>query len=150
MSDSSWLPEAAALKKAGPKRILFLCVQNSARSQMAEGIARSMGPTGVEIYSAGESPTFVRTQAIEALSEIGINISGQTSKSVDDIDAPIDAVITLCAEGVCPVWMDTPLRIHWALEDPVLAEQSEEERMEAFREVRDEVVIRREFVFGCD
>lgn len=97
--------------------MLFLCVGNSARSQMAEGIARAIAPDGVRISSAGSRPSAVRPQSVRALAEIGIEASGQRSKGIDDIAAtvehgetpPVDAVITLCAEEVCPVWLgDAP------------------------------------------
>jgi len=88
-----------------PKGILFLCVANSARSQMAEGIARSLAPPEVKIWSAGSRPTNVHPEAIAALKEIGIDISDYHSKTVGEIpDAQIDTVITLCAEEECPVF----------------------------------------------
>ena len=102
-----------------PRHILFLCVANSARSQMAEGIARSLAPHGVKVSSAGSSPTSVRPQAIQVLNEIGIDISGHRSKGLDSIDAgSVDAVITLCAEEVCPVFLGKAHRLHWGLPDP--------------------------------
>ena len=89
-----------------PKGILFLCVANSARSQMAEGIARSLAPPGVKIWSAGSRPTKVRPEAIEVLKEIGIDISEHRSKAVAEIPADdVDTVITLCAEEECPVFL---------------------------------------------
>ena len=101
-----WRTEAAELRAMRPRHILFLCVANSARSQMAEGIARSLAPPGVKVSSAGSSPASVRPQAIRALKEIGIDISGHRSKGLDSIDAgSVDAVITLCAEEVCPVFL---------------------------------------------
>ena len=87
------------------KRILYLCVANSARSQMAEGLSRYILGGRVEVLSAGSQPTRVNPYAILAMAEIGIDISAQRSKSVDEIDpARIDLVITLCAEEVCPVF----------------------------------------------
>ena len=131
--------DIAGLKAAAPRRILFLCVQNSARSQMAEGIARSLAPAGVEVFSAGSEPAFVRPQAIAVLAEIGIDISGHRSKSVDEFfDAGIDAVITLCAEEVCPTLPGAPLKVQWGLPDPA-AHEDEAAKMNAFREVRDEL-----------
>ena len=86
-----------------PSGVLFLCVANSARSQMAEGIARSLGPARVRVWSAGSRPTAVRPEAIAVLREIGIDISGHRSKAVADIPADeVDTVITLCAEEECP------------------------------------------------
>jgi protein-tyrosine-phosphatase len=120
--------------------ILFLCVANSARSQMAEGIARSLAPSGVKVWSAGSRPTSVRPEAVEVLREIGIDISGSRSKSVSEIPpAGVDTVITLCAEEECPVFLGKAVRLHWGLPDPAAAAGSEAERFEAFRAVRDEL-----------
>src|SRR5688572_20610946 len=93
-------------RMSSPRRLLFLCVANSARSQMAEGLARSMLGAGVQVQSAGSKPSRVNPYAVEVMREIGIDIEGHFSKSVDDIDpASVDTVITLCAEEVCPVWV---------------------------------------------
>jgi arsenate reductase (thioredoxin) len=101
------------------KRVLFLCVANSARSQMAEGLARKILGEGVEVMSAGSRPSNVNPYAIEAMAEVGIDISGHRSKSVDDIDpASIDLVVTLCAEEVCPVLPGRVQRLHWPIVDP--------------------------------
>jgi arsenate reductase (thioredoxin) len=121
--------------------LLFLCVANSARSQMAEGIARARLGSTVRIQSAGSVPTNVNPLAILALDEIGIDIRGQRSKSVDTIDpATVDAVITLCAEEVCPVFLGQARRLHWPLPDPAAAPPAE--ALVRFREVRDEIVRR--------
>ena len=142
-----WMVEAAVLRALGPKHVLFLCVANSARSQMAEGLARSLAPAGVTISSAGSEPTRVRPQAIEALSEVGLDISGHASNGTDDIQGQVDAVITLCAEEVCPVWLDRAWRLHWGLPDPAGAGRTPEEEMEAFRSVRDELMRRLTVLF---
>src|SRR3989337_3815020 len=93
-----WRTEAVDLSSMQPRHILFLCVANSARSQMAEGIARSLAPPGVKVSSAGSSPASVRPQAIQVLKEIGIDISGYLSKGLDSIDArSVDARISRCA-----------------------------------------------------
>lgn len=137
---AQWKLEAAVLRALAPKHILFLCVANSARSQMAEGIARSLAPKGVEVSSAGSAPTQVRPQAIEVLREIGIDISSHVSKSVEDIEpSSVQAVVTLCAEEVCPVFLGRAWRIHWGLSDPAFAKGSDEDVMRAFRGVRDEL-----------
>jgi arsenate reductase len=87
------------------KSILFLCVANSARSQMAEGLARQMFGAGVRVQSAGSSPSQLNPLAVTAMAEIGIDISGQMAKSVGTIDSStVDTVVTLCAEAVCPVF----------------------------------------------
>lgn len=123
--------------------ILFLCVANSARSQMAEGIARSLAPPGVKIWSAGSRPTNVRPEAIAVLKEIGIDISGYRSKAMAEIpSSQIDTVITLCGEEECPVFFGEARRLHWRLPDPAAVSGSGRERMAAFRETRDDLLRR--------
>ena len=140
--------EAAILRALAPRHILFLCVQNSARSQLAEGIGRFLAPPGVIISSAGSSPAFVRPQAIQVLKEIGIDISGHRSKSVDEINAgAVEAVVTLCVEEICPVFLGKALRLHWGLPDPAKAPGDDEARLEAFRGVRDELFRRMKLMF---
>lgn len=120
--------------------LLFLCVANSARSQMAEGLARAQFGDSVRVQSAGSAPSRVNPLAIAALAELGIDLSAHTSKSVDTIDpATVDTVVTLCAEEVCPVFLGKARRIHWPLPDPAGAEGSDEERLARFRDVRDEI-----------
>ena len=124
------------------KGILFLCVANSARSQMAEGLARALLPD-VEVLSAGSRPSKVNPYAIEALAELGIDISGHRSKSVDEIaPANLDLVITLCAEEeVCPVLPGRVRRLHWPIRDPASTDTSltPEDMRRRFREARDEI-----------
>jgi len=140
--------EAAILRVLRPRHILFLCVQNSARSQLAEGIARFLAPPGVTVSSAGSSPAFVRPQAIQVLKEIGIDISAHRSKAIDEIDAAaVDAVITLCAEEVCPIFLGDAVRLHWGLSDPAKAQGDDEARLNAFRSTRDELFRRLKLVF---
>jgi arsenate reductase len=146
---SDWKSDAEALRALAPRHVLFLCVANSARSQMAEGIARALAPPGVKISSAGSQPSKVNPLAIRALDEIGIDIRGQSSKSVGDIPPDdVEAVVTLCAEEVCPVFLGEAHRIHWSLPDPAHAGSSEEERLQAFRDVRDELRRRLSVVFA--
>ena len=122
------------------KGILFLCVANSARSQMAEGIARSMVPAGTKVWSAGSRPTSVRPEAVAVLKEIGIDISHHRSKVVDEIPAAeVDTVITLCGEEECPVFLGKAERLHWGLPDPAAVGGAEEGRLTAFRNTRDEL-----------
>ena len=119
---------------------MFLCVANSARSQMAEGIARSLAPANVTVWSAGSRPTRVRPEAIAVLAEIGIDISGHRSKSVAEIPAAeVDTVITLCGEEECPVFLGGARRLHWGLPDPAAAGGDETARLDAFRQTRDEL-----------
>jgi len=144
----SWESEADALRAAGPRHILFLCVANSARSQMAEGIAQALAPAGTRVSSAGSAPSKVNPLAVLVLAEIGIDIAAHRSKGLGEIDADsIDAVITLCAEEVCPVFPRSVTRLHWALPDPAAA-TGDEERLAAFRAVRDELRRRIGRVFG--
>jgi protein-tyrosine-phosphatase len=122
------------------KGVLFLCVANSARSQMAEGISRSLAPVGTKIWSAGSRPTSVRLEAIAVLKEIGIDISGHRAKAVAEIPAAeVDMVITLCGEEECPLFLGKATRLHWGLPDPAAVNGSEAERLDAFRRVRDEL-----------
>ncbi len=144
-----WRPEAEAIRSVNPKHVLFLCVANSARSQMAEGIARSLAPSGTRVSSAGSSPSSVNPLAVRALVEIGIDISGHRSKSVHEIPPQdVDAVVTLCAEEVCPVFLGKALRVHWGLPDPAAASGSDDERLQSFRDVRDELRRRLSVVFA--
>lgn len=130
-----------------PKKILFLCVANSARSQMAEGLARAALGPGVEVASAGSVPTHVNPHAIAAMAEIGIDISGHRSKSVDDVDAGrFDLIVTLCADEVCPVVPVRVARLHWPLPDPAAAPP--DQAAARFREVRDEIQRRIEGLRG--
>ncbi|RMG44151.1 MAG: bifunctional hydroxymethylpyrimidine kinase/phosphomethylpyrimidine kinase [Acidobacteria bacterium] len=123
-----------------PRGILFLCVANSARSQMAEGLARAMAPPGVEIYSAGSAPATVHPVAVEVMREIGIDISGHRSKSIDEIPKErIGTVVTLCAEEVCPIFPGDVRRLHWPLEDPAAVGGGPDEVRAAFRRVRDRI-----------
>jgi arsenate reductase len=121
-------------------RVLFLCTHNSARSQMAEGMLRSLAGDHFEVYSAGTEATHVRPLAIRAMDEIGIDISGQESKTLERyLREPFDYVITVCddANEACPFFPGAQSRLHWSIEDPSKVEGSEDERLEVFRRVRD-------------
>jgi len=145
---TGWQKDAEQLREARPGHVLFLCVANSARSQMAEGIARTLAPASVKISSAGSQPSRLNPPAVRALAEIGIDISGQVSKSVNDIPPDqVDTVITLCAEEVCPAWLGKATRLHWGLPDPAHAGTTDAERLQAFRDVRDELRRRLAEVF---
>ena len=123
--------------------LLFLCVANSARSQMAEGLARARFGSRARVASAGSSPTAVNPLAVAALDEIGIDIRGQRSTSVDDVDpASVDVVVTLCAEEVCPVLPGRVRRLHWPMPDPAGAAGADADRLERFRSVRDDIARR--------
>ncbi len=127
--------------------VLFLCVANSARSQMAEGLARHLFGDAVLVRSAGSSPSRVNPWAIRAMSELGIDLSGHASKSVETIDpATVDLVITLCAEEVCPVALSPARRVHWPLVDPDRKDEdlTDAQRLEHFIEARDDIKRRLE------
>ncbi len=130
--------------------VLFLCVANSARSQMAEGLARSLAPDGIHVLSAGSKPTSVRPEAIAVLAELGIDISRHRSKSVAEIPPEqVTHVVTLCAEEECPLFLGTAKRLHWPLPDPASTLGADEERLASFRSVRDELIHRlRPFLKG--
>lgn len=135
-----WFLEAAVLKALRPRGILFLCVANSARSQMAEGIARAFLPPEPRVWSAGSRPMQVRPEAIAVLAEIGIDISDHRSKAVSEIPAgEVDTVITLCGEEECPLFLGKARRLHWGLPDPAAVAGDEQARLAAFRATRDEL-----------
>ncbi|HEY8204903.1 MAG TPA: arsenate reductase ArsC [Pyrinomonadaceae bacterium] len=124
------------------QRVLILCTGNSARSQMAEGLLREMAGDRFEVQSAGVAPSFVRPEAIQAMQEIGIDISHHRSKSVDEFKGQsFDYVITVCdnANEQCPVFPGNTQRIHWSIEDPPAAQGDEQTRLAVFRRVRDEL-----------
>ena len=124
------------------KRILVLCTGNSARSQMGEGLFRAEGGGDFDVFSAGTKPTSVRPEAVAAMKEAGIDISGQRSKSVDELTGQsFDYVVTVCdnARDNCPVFPGAAARLHWSIEDPAGLTGSEEERLDAFRHARDEI-----------
>lgn len=131
------------------KNILFLCVANSARSQMAEGLARHYFSDQFKVQSAGSQPSVVNPFAIKALKELGIDISSQHSKSVNDIDPQtVDLVITLCAEEVCPVFLGQAERLHWPLPDPAGVAGSDQDKLASFCQVRDEILRRLRSLVG--
>ncbi len=120
------------------RSLLFLCVANSARSQMAEALARDLFQDRARIQSAGSRPSTVNPFAREVLAEAGLDASTHQSKSVDGIDpASVDTVITLCAEEVCPVFLGGARRLHWPLPDPAVPGLGREASLARFREVRD-------------
>jgi arsenate reductase len=123
-------------------KVLFLCTHNSARSQMAEGLLRHLAGNHFEVMSAGTEATHVRPLAIRAMDELGIDISGQESKTLDRyLGDTFDCVVTVCddATEACPVFPGAKRRLHWSFEDPAQARGSEEERLRVFQSVRDEI-----------
>jgi arsenate reductase len=124
------------------KRILILCTGNSARSQMAEGLMRAALPADSGVFSAGTKPSLVRPEAIAVMAELGIDLSGHRSKSVDEFAGQeFDYVITVCdnANEACPIFPGKTQRLHWPFEDPAHLQGSEAERQAAFRKVRDQI-----------
>ncbi len=122
------------------ERVLILCTGNSARSQMAEGLLRSLGADRYDVFSAGTKPSAVRREAIAVMRELGIDLSGHRSKHVQEFDGQaFDYVITVCdnANETCPVFPGGTKRLHWSVPDPAAVEGTEMERMAAFRSVRD-------------
>jgi arsenate reductase len=126
-------------------RILVLCTHNSARSQMAEGLLRHFAGGRFEVMSAGTEASSVRPEAILAMSELGVDISEQTSKTMERyLGEPFAYVVTVCddANEACPVFPGAENRLHWSFRDPSQAQGSDEERLEVFRMVRDEIQAR--------
>jgi len=124
------------------QRVLILCTGNSARSQMAEGLLRHEAGDRFEVHSAGTKPSTVRPEAIAVMNEIGIDISGHRSKSVDEfVGQDLDYVVTVCdnARESCPVFPARTRRMHWPFEDPAAVQGSDDERRAAFRKIRDQI-----------
>jgi arsenate reductase len=133
------------------KRVLILCTGNSARSQMAEGLLRHMAGDNYEVASAGVAPSHLRPEAIKVMGELGIDISGHRSKSVDEfLGQEFDYVITVCdnANEQCPVFPGKTRRIHWSFEDPAAASGDEPTPLAVFRRVRDEIKQRLQELIG--
>ncbi|GBC85371.1 Glutaredoxin arsenate reductase [bacterium HR11] len=133
------------------RRVLFLCTENSARSQMAEGLLRHLGGPAFEVYSAGTRPSAVHLLTVRVMQEVGIDIRDQYAKSVEAFrDMAFDVVVTLCdgARETCPVLPGAPLQLHWDIPDPRAVEGSEDERLAAFRRARDLIRARIRETFG--
>lgn len=130
----------AAFVTRPPRKVLFLCLHNSSRSQMAEGFARLLAPPGVTVMSAGTEPRGVNPHAVEVMREVSVDIGGQKSRHLDEVPwREADTVVTLCGEGaeVCPTVAGDVRRVHWPLPDPSQAPPGR--ALELFREVRDEI-----------
>ena len=132
----------AAAEAGAQARVLFLCTHNSARSQIAEGLLRHLAGERFEVMSADTEAAHVRPLAVRAMAEVGVDISGQESKTLERyLGQPFDYVVTVCDEAneACPFFPGAKNRLHWSLEDPAQATGSEEERLAVFRRVRDEL-----------
>ena len=126
-------------------RVLFLCTHNSARSQMAEALLRQIGGSGWEALSAGTEATHVRPLAIEAMRELGVDISAQRSKVLTEyLQQPLDYVITVCddANESCPVFPGAAHREHWSFPDPSRAQGDHAAQLATYRAVRDAIAAR--------
>jgi arsenate reductase len=124
------------------KKVLFLCTHNSARSQMAEGLLRHQAGDRFEVMSAGTEATHIRPLAVQAMEELGIDISAQESKTLDRyLGESFDFVITVCddANEACPIFPGARQRLHWSFEDPAQASGTVEERLHMFRSVRNKI-----------
>lgn len=127
---------------ARPQGILFLCVANSARSQMAEGLARMRFGSQAWVQSAGSEPTVVNPYAVTVMKELGVDLTAHTSKPVQSVDPKtVDLVVTLCAEEVCPAFLGQARRLHWPIPDPASKDPSisREEMLSRFRTARDTI-----------
>lgn len=129
-----------------PMRVLFLCTHNSSRSQMAEGLLRARGGAVYDVFSAGTEPRVVHPLAIKAMREIGIDVSSYRAKSLEEFrdQPPMDLVVTVCDEAAeaCPYFPNARRQVHWGFSDPSRVEGSEEERLAAFRHIRDLIATR--------
>lgn len=129
-----------------PKRVLFLCTHNSSRSQMAEGLLRARGGAAYAVFSAGTEPRVIHPLAIKVMREIGINISDHRAKSLEEFrdQPPMDLVVTVCDEAAeaCPYFPNARHQVYWGFPDPSRVEGSEEERLAAFRHIRDLIETR--------
>lgn len=133
------------MSDAAKARVLFLCTHNSARSQMAEGLLRHFAGHRFEVCSAGTEATHVRPEAIQVMAELGIDISGHTSKLLDIyLSQPFDSVASVCdqANEACPVFPGAKQRKHWSFPDPSAVRGSQDEHLAAFRLVRDQLAAR--------
>ena len=122
------------------RTLVFLCVANSSRSQMAEGLARASAPEGWTIFSAGSAPAVLHPMAVEAMAEIDVDISAQKAKGLDDV--PIDTadvIVTLCDDEVCPTVPSGAQHLHWPHPDPAAEGDQIRHQFDAFRNVRDDI-----------
>jgi arsenate reductase len=127
------------------KRFLILCTGNSARSQMAEGLLRHLSGGNFDVFSAGTKPSGLRPEAVAVMKEIGIDISGARSKSVDEFAGQaFDCVLTVCDKAAehCPIIPGAKQRLHWPFEDPAAVQGTREEREASFRAVRDQIRVK--------
>jgi arsenate reductase len=141
MTDDQTIPNAKQ-----PVRVLFLCIHNSSRSQMAEGLLRARGGPDYQVFSAGTQPRAVHPLAFQAMAELDIDLSQHWSKGIEDFDdqPPMDLVVTVCDEAAeaCPFFPRAHRQEHWGFPDPSAATGALEERLAVFRQVRDAISAR--------
>lgn len=146
---NDWSDDAERVRAMRPRHVLFVCVANTARSQMAAAIGRALAPPGVKVSSAGTRPTPIHPLAVEVLADLGFDVRGVPSRRLDEIPPDdVDVVVTLSAEPAGASFPGSALRIHWPLPDPTQVTGSEARRLEAFRQVRDELTTRLALMFG--
>jgi len=139
------MPEKT-IEPGQPMRVLFLCTHNSSRSQMAEGILRARGGSAFKVFSAGTRPAAVHPLAVSVMQEIGIDLSLHTAKGIEAFAAepPMDLVITVCdeAQEACPYFPGARQQVHWGFPDPSRVTGTEDERLAAFRHIRDLIAVK--------
>lgn len=143
----NWTEDVDRIRAIGPRHILFLCISNAARSQIAAAIARGLAP-GLRASSAGARPTALHPLAVDVLADLGIDIRNEPSRRLEDIPPEdVDVVITLCDDDVGAMFPGKAPRFHWPLPDPTKVTGDEATRREAFRSLRDELMRRLALVF---
>lgn len=147
---NDWCDDAERIRGLRPHHLLFVCDANTSRSQMAAAIARALAPPNVNISAAGLKPRPIHPLAVDALAEMGFDVSEAPSRRLDEIPPDeVDVVIDLCDEDVCAALPGPALRIRWPLPDPAQITGTPARRAEAFRQIRDELVRRLVAVFGA-
>lgn len=145
----NWSEDAERIRELRPGHVLFTCVLNSSRSQMAAAIATALAPPSIRISSAGTRPAPIHPLAIEVLADLGFDLRDAPSRSIHEIPPDdVDVVITLCEENIGATFPGHALRVHWPLPDPSKVEGSDAARLDAFRQIRDELMRRLVVVFG--
>jgi arsenate reductase len=146
---NEWSVDAEQIRAMRPRHVLFICVANSSRSQMAAAIARALAPAETRISCAGTQPAPIHPLAVEVLAELGFDLRDAPSRHVDEIAADdVDVVVTLCDDEVAVAVPARALRVHWPLPDPTQMTGSGARRLEAYRNLRDELVRRLALAFG--
>jgi arsenate reductase len=141
--------DAERIRAMRPRHVLFVCVANTSRSQMAATIARALAPAAVKVSSAGTRPAPIHPLAVEVLAELGFDVRGASSRHLDELAAEdVDLLVNLCDEDVGASFPGKALRVHWPLPDPTQVTGSDAARLEAFRNLRDELVRRLALAFG--